>query len=184
MATINQVGTSLSGQTGTGSFAGSTSPSFTTPNIGAATATTVAFSPTTNGIVGTTTNNSAAAGIVGQVISNGVNAPGTALTSTMPLDLISLSLTAGDWDVYGNVSFSTSTATQVACWASLTSATLPDLSLYSQLTNTAPMGNPGMTIPYLRVLLSGSATLYLSASATFATSTCSVSGNIKARRRR
>lgn len=34
MATKNAVNTSLSGQTGTGSFAGSTSPSFTTPAIG------------------------------------------------------------------------------------------------------------------------------------------------------
>lgn len=41
MATNNAVNTSLSGQTGTGSFAGSTSPSFTTPTLGVASATTI-----------------------------------------------------------------------------------------------------------------------------------------------
>lgn len=34
MATINSVGTSLSGQSGTGSFAGTTSPTFVTPALG------------------------------------------------------------------------------------------------------------------------------------------------------
>ncbi len=41
MATNNAVNTTLSGQSGTGSFAGSTSPSFTTPILGVATATSV-----------------------------------------------------------------------------------------------------------------------------------------------
>ena len=34
MATINAVGTTLSGQSGTGSFAGTNSPAFTTPSLG------------------------------------------------------------------------------------------------------------------------------------------------------
>lgn len=41
MSTINQVGVGLSGSSGSGSFAGTTSPSFTTPSLGVATATTV-----------------------------------------------------------------------------------------------------------------------------------------------
>lgn len=43
MATINAVNTNLSGQTGTGSFVGSNSPILVTPNIGVATATSLAF---------------------------------------------------------------------------------------------------------------------------------------------
>jgi hypothetical protein len=43
MTTVNAVGVSLSGQTGTGSFAGSTSPSFTTPTLGVSTATSINF---------------------------------------------------------------------------------------------------------------------------------------------
>ena len=43
MATINQIGLGLSGSSGTGSFAGTTSPSFTTPTLGAASATSLAM---------------------------------------------------------------------------------------------------------------------------------------------
>ena len=43
MATINAVNTSLSGQSGTGSFAGTTSPTFVTPTLGAALATSINF---------------------------------------------------------------------------------------------------------------------------------------------
>ena len=41
MATNNAVNVGLSGSSGTGSFAGSTSPSFTTPTLGVASATTI-----------------------------------------------------------------------------------------------------------------------------------------------
>lgn len=43
MATINQVNVSLSGENGTGNFAGSTSASFVTPNIDASIATSLAL---------------------------------------------------------------------------------------------------------------------------------------------
>lgn len=43
MTTINPVGNALSGVTGSGHFAGSTSPTFVTPTLGAATATSLTF---------------------------------------------------------------------------------------------------------------------------------------------
>lgn len=46
MATINQVGNSLTGSTGSGAFVGSTSPTLVTPNIGVATATSINFGGT------------------------------------------------------------------------------------------------------------------------------------------
>ncbi len=55
MSTINAVNTSLSGQTGTGSFAGSTSPSFTTPALGTPTAGVLSSCtglPLTTGVTG------------------------------------------------------------------------------------------------------------------------------------
>lgn len=45
--TNNAVNVTLSGQTGTGTFVGSTSPSLTTPNIGAASATSINFGGST-----------------------------------------------------------------------------------------------------------------------------------------
>lgn len=56
MATINQVGLTLSGQSGTGSFAGTTSPSFTTPALGTPSAgvlTSCTGLPLTTGVTGT-----------------------------------------------------------------------------------------------------------------------------------
>src|SRR6185312_7050733 len=49
-------GVTISANTGTGSNVLATSPTLVTPTLGAATATTVAFSPTTGGIIGTATN--------------------------------------------------------------------------------------------------------------------------------
>ena len=133
--------------------------------------------------MGTTTNDNAAAGIVGQSISSTVlSASGVSMSTGTPVNCTSISLTAGDWDVYGNASFLTTTATQVSCWASLTSATLPDLSLYVQLSTATALASPGLSIPYLRVSIAGTTTVYLSGSATFASSTCTISGSIFARR--
>lgn len=47
MATNNQVNVGLSGQTGTGSFVGSTSPTLVTPTLGVASATSINFGGTT-----------------------------------------------------------------------------------------------------------------------------------------
>lgn len=43
MTTNNSVNTTLSGQTGTGTFVGATSPTLVTPNVGVATATSLTF---------------------------------------------------------------------------------------------------------------------------------------------
>lgn len=47
MPVVNQVGNALTGSTGTGSFVGSTNATLTTPNIGAATATSINFGGST-----------------------------------------------------------------------------------------------------------------------------------------
>lgn len=47
MATINAVGVGLSGASGTGNFAGTTSPTFITPTLGAAAATSINFGGST-----------------------------------------------------------------------------------------------------------------------------------------
>ena len=47
MATINAVGVGLTGASGTGSFAGTTSPTFVTPTLGVATATSINFGGST-----------------------------------------------------------------------------------------------------------------------------------------
>lgn len=90
-------GTGVTTSTGSGNTVLSTSPTLVTPVLGAASATSLSFS-STSGIIGTTTNNNAAAGSVGEYVESVVSAVNFP-TSTQYGDATSISLTAGDWDV-------------------------------------------------------------------------------------
>jgi len=189
MATNNAVNVGLSGSIGTGNFVGSTSPTLVTPILGAATATSLAFSPTTGGIIGTTAADSATAGDVGEFVSNSVvYASAVSIpTNVTPVNITSISLTAGDWDVWGNVTFNINTTGVVSLygWVSSSSATLPDISLASVfVVLTTFAGAVGTAIPSRRFNVSSPTTVYLSAEFSAASGTYSGAGNIFARRRR
>lgn len=126
------------------------------------------------------------AGYVGEEISSTIAfASAVSLTSNTPANVTSISLTAGDWDVYGNVFFAPSVGfSAITCWASLTSVTSPDQSLRNQISySTAIILTSGINIPYLRVNVSSTTTVYLSANAIFASGTGTACGGIYARRR-
>lgn len=187
MAVVNQVGNALTSSTGSGAFVGATSPTITTPTI----ATSLTFSPTTGGIVGTTTNDSTAAGNVGEFVSSViVNASSVSVTSTSTRDLTSISLTAGDWDVWANVVFqpaNTTSVTTMYCWISSTSASIPDDSLICGLSyGASPIisvaGDSGITVVPARFSLSGTTTVYVSLLGVFTVSTMRACGGIYARR--
>jgi len=146
------------------------------------------FSPTTGGIKGTTTNDSASAGIVGETVTS----TGTAvsLSSGTSANITSISLTAGQWLVYGSASFNlagTTTATIFSAGISTTSATLPtvpDFATYAGSYLTG--GNPAtiLTVPPQTLKLSGTTTVYLVANGSFAVSTATSTGKITAVRMR
>lgn len=172
MSTNNAVNVGLSGATGTGDFVGANTPTLITPILGAATATSLVFNPTTGGIIGTITNDNAAAGNVGQFVSGSVAfASAVACTNNTARDVTSISLTAGDWDVFGSVGFTfNQTTASYYGWISLTSATLPDLSLVGTISALfAGTGVATTAPPPLRVSIAGTTTVYLSceASGTF-----------------
>jgi len=162
-------GTGQTASTGTGAVVLTASPTITTPNI-----------------VGTSTNNNASAGSVGEFTSSVIAAASAvSMTTNTAMDVTSISLTAGDWDVYGNVGLATASvaATLYLGWISTTSASAPDQSLYnSQNAATAIVtaGN-GLQVPFKRISISGTTTVYLSAFGTFA-GTASSCGGIFARR--
>jgi len=191
MTTNNIVNVPLSGQTGTGTFAGSTSPTFVTPTLGAASATSISFS-STSGIIGTTTNNNAAAGSVGELISSTVLVgSAVSLTTGVSADITSISLTAGDWDVWGICNCTvggTTTTSRVSGWISSTSATPPTAPnegayVYMDLSAASNTGEP--TYFYAgqrRYSLASTTTIYLSVNCVFAVSTMAAFGFIGARR--
>lgn len=141
------------------------------------------------GIVGVTDGSDATAGSVGEVISAAItsNVP---LTTNTAANVGSISLTAGDWDIYGAVEFlASASATELAVAINITSATipLPANTAFSmqQISTTFVSGatnvlNTGRT----RLSIGTTTTVYLVGFALFATGTMNAQGYISARRRR
>jgi hypothetical protein len=179
--TLNSTGGALNGTLGA-----------TTPSTIAATtiSATGTITPNqTNGIVGTTTNNNANAGSVGEVITATL-APGTpiSLTTGAGANVTSISLTAGDWDVWGNVLFTpagTTNTAYIGCGINTTTATLPSgLFAIGPALATGNVTTQGMSAPTQRMSLASTTTVFLVAQSSFTVSTMSAFGTITARRRR
>lgn len=173
--------------TGTGNVVLQTSPTLVTPILGAASATSLTFT-STSGIIGTTTNDNAAAGSVGEFMSSVVPL-GSAinLLNNIAANVTSIVLTAGDWDVWGNVAVIGSGNNLAAAngWISLTSATLPDPSVDMGFSGAAAFSAVNSPVPSFRFSVAINTTVYLSARAFFPVSGSATGcGGIYARRRR
>jgi hypothetical protein len=141
------------------------------------------------GAVGTATNDSASAGYIGEVKSSAVvSASAVALTTNTQTNVTSISLTAGDWDVYGNVLYKVAATTrvdQIQGSLSNTSAILDATEKFSNyLAAGVPATSIGSTCPPRRISIASTTTVYLVAYSTFTVSTNAAYGNIWARRAR
>lgn len=181
----------ITNETGSGALVFATSPTFVTPTLGAASATSITFT-STSGVIGTTTNDGAAAGSVGQIIEQTTSSGSpVAMTSGVGVDIASISLTAGDWDVWailGVIPAAGTLPTRIRAAISQTSG-----------GTTAPP-NGGATIDYrlpftasqsqsvfvgtIRISVASTTTIYLVGLAEFTVSTLTGYGYIGARRRR
>jgi hypothetical protein len=143
-------------------------------------------------VIGVATNSSAPAGIVGEYISSTVLVgSAVALSTGTPANVTSISLTAGDWDVWGSVAFNpagTTTITAESGGINTVTGTLPTspggggfVSLAGGFTtgagDTLPVGSTRLSLP-------ATTTVYLVAQAAFAISTMGAYGFLGARRRR
>ena len=154
----------------------------------------LATTPTINqaNLVGTTTNNNAAAGSVGEYVSAALaSGSATSLAVGTAKTIISISLTAGDWDVTGCLDLIGAATTQI-------NYVLPSISLTTN--TTGPFTNPTYTLggqviasyalntsfPCLttRVSLASTTTIYLVALVGFGVSTLTAFGSLRARRMR
>lgn len=139
------------------------------------------------GIQGTATNNNADAGVVGEYISAAtVGGSAVSLTNNIGANVVSISLTSGDWDVSGMLGFNQDAATIVTYITggpSTTSATLAsgnlDVTLY---TSTGTTITPQVSIINRRISIASTTTVYLVAQAGFSTSTLTAYGSLFARR--
>lgn len=134
------------------------------------------------GISGRTDGAAAAAGVVGEVLS-AVTASAVSVTSGTPLNVLSLSLPAGEYELESALLVTNSgNVTALSFGVSSTSAVLPSnwYDLYS-ITTTLAAGNSSRQGMSRRLRLSATTTVYLVAQATF-TSTCTAQGYIRAMR--
>ena len=164
----------------------------TTPAAGKFTtlqATSTITPSSTAGIVGTTTNDNANSGSVGEYLTAGTAT--TSATTSVALNATSISLTAGDWDVSGQVLFSPagSTVTNlVVAGISTTSGAFQALPSggFNNEQVIAPFNSAGVAnivaAPITRVSIASTTTVFLVAQANFTVSTLTVSGFIRARR--
>jgi hypothetical protein len=172
LASISQV-SGIGTPTGTVNIVFSNSPTITSPNI-----------------VGVTNGSNAAAGSVGEIISSTVTfaSPVTITNSNTPQDVTSISLTAGDWDVFGIVGLNNNTIgmTIMATWISATSATEPTAELRNTMQAAVGAGVSSWTgpCPFYRASISTTTTLYMSCLAQFGSGTQIAYGSIYARRTR
>ena len=143
------------------------------------------------GVVGTTTNDSASAGNVGEILTASLaSGSATALVTATPKTIISVSLTAGDWDVSGVIGFiaaATTNITMLSAGISATDNTLGADGTYANHYNASAGEVPGavtqrIVTPITRVSLASTTTYYLIASQGFTVDTLTGFGNIRARR--
>lgn len=157
----------LSDETGTGVAVFGTSPTIATPNI-----------------TGVVTVGNAAAGSVGEYLTNSTT--GTPLTTGTSANCTSVSLTAGDWDVSGVIQFvpAAGTITQVVTLGvSTSSAALAGLGQTVSFIATTNAGvSQIVSTPVVRVNVATTTTAYVVGNAGFTTSTMTCSGFIRARR--
>lgn len=141
---------------------------------------------------GTATNDDAAAGYVGEEIKSEIlTGSSVAISNATAANITSISLTAGDWDIDGNVVIATgvgNTSSSQRGWISTVSATPPTLGSGAGFLLATTIGAAGfftMPVGTIRASLSGTTTYYLGVSAGIAGGGgTSAYGYIRARRRR
>lgn len=137
-------------------------------------------------IAGTSTNDNAQTGEIGEYKSS-VIASGSAvsLTNNIAANITTLSLTAGDWDVWGTADFSISSgASSLAGWVNTASASQPGSpnGATAALTTSIGAGTTGFATGIARVSVASTTTVYLSAIASFSAGTAGAFGFLGARR--
>lgn len=146
--------------------------------------------PLAGQVPGTSTNDNSAAGKVGEVILSTVAVSTVSLSTGTAANITSISLTAGDWDVYGLIDYhpgGSTTASYLQGGISQTSGTLGSQETIASdpFAIAAGLGvDPGIVVPPQRVNLASTTTVYLVAKAGFALSTLTGGGILWARRAR
>jgi hypothetical protein len=144
-----------------------------------------------NAYSGRNDNTATAAGYIGEVISSTIaSGSAVALSNGVQTNITSITLTAGDWDVFGNVLFtygSTTNITHLQGSTGTVSATIDTTARFAFVSSGFVPGTTsptGYTVPAQQVKVANGATqvVYLVGYGSFTVSTLSAYGKIWARR--
>ena len=142
---------------------------------------------------GVANGSDASAGYIGEYVVSTVASPGTTLSGSTAVDLTTISLTAGDWDVTGSVYYTGSGTTSTLNWimghiqssasggslgagnSAMLIQTIINNGIWTQTDTGGVLG------PY-RFSLSSTTTLYLVSRAGYSGGTVKTYGQIRARR--
>lgn len=188
-ASVGSASYTLGGVTGASSLAAATTYTdyltatstgkiiITPTNTSRLTISAISYKAVSGGIIGTTTNDLAPAGTVGEFKTSlvPVGSPVTLTTTNTTYDITSIQLTAGAWIVSGNVNIASSSGTITAEFAGFntTSATLPTdgSEVASGILTVTASDTDSITLPPKIFLLSTTSTVYMSVKCTKAAGT-------------
>jgi len=156
----------------------------TTKKLFAGDGTTPGGNPVVGSRKGVADGSNAPAGEIGEVLTSTTS--NVAVSSAAAVNLTSLTLTPGDWDVKGVVRFdqtANGTTAIVAC-LNTSSATLAPFPDTTQINGISAGGNQQFSAPTKRYSISTNTTVYLVGICTFSTGTVTGRGFIEARRAR
>lgn len=129
--------------------------------------------------------NGASGGVISSTVTLG---SAVSLVNNVEKNITSISLTAGDWNVYGSVIFLPAATTNVSHMqgsVSVISATVDSIARFINITagGQVPGASPlGYAVPAQRISISSPTTMYLVAVSAFTVSTMAAYGRIWARR--
>lgn len=137
--------------------------------------------------MGTTAVGNANAGSVGELLSASVVSPGTGLTTGVSANIITLSLTAGDWDCSAVASYVVSVGMTAAFQGvTTTSGVIPGAQTGAQTTwgLVGQSFSTGSTFPVgpTRINVAGTTNVFMVAQAGFGSGTVSAFGFLRCRR--
>jgi len=139
------------------------------------------------GIVGTTVNDAAAAGYVGEYVE-GTGGPTNAPVTGTYSEITSITLTEGDWDVSLNCVYTLNGATAVSATVGIGTVSGNSATGVVAGDTAASCGAPGaaynlsLVVPPKRVSIAGSTTYYLKVTANYSAGTPQFQGRLSARR--
>lgn len=113
------------------------------------------------GLVGVSNGSNAAAGQIGEFLSN-LNSGGTSMPGGTTINIAQITLTAGDWDVFGLIAVGAGTGGVVQGGINTVSATLPaGMSLGAAQVANVAAGNMNMSVGPVHQNVTTNTTMFL-----------------------